>query len=210
MEGGGALLRDIVPRLGDATVVTPFDAHYFYMSSWAMRRVYERAPSVHVDVGGSAALIACLAAIVPTVFVDYRPLVAQLPGMCSVGGDVRTLPFKTQSVESLSCLHVAEHVGLGRYGDPLDPMGTARAADELARVLAPKGTLLFAIPVGRDRVHFNAHRVLAPEAVVGIFPSLSLEEFSVVTDEDRFVDGVEVGSLGDARYSCGLFRFVRR
>jgi hypothetical protein len=33
-------------------------------------------------------------------------------------------------------MHVVEHVGLGRYGDALDPKGDARACAELARVLA--------------------------------------------------------------------------
>ena len=38
------------------------------------------------------------------------------------------LPFDDHALESVSCLHVAEHIGLGRYGDPLDPQGTRKAA----------------------------------------------------------------------------------
>src|SRR5207253_10606962 len=67
-----------------------------------------------------------------------------------------SLPFADRSVESLSCLHVAEHVGLGRYGDELDPEGTVKAARELQRVVAPAGRLYFALPVGRPRTEFRS------------------------------------------------------
>ncbi len=33
-------------------------------------------------------------------------------------------------------MHVVEHVGLGRYGDPLDPDGDLKAIAELKRVTA--------------------------------------------------------------------------
>lgn len=210
LDGGVVRFIDAIPRLSDATSVTPFDAHYFYMSSWAMRRIHEARPSLHVDIGGPVALIACVAAIVPTIFADYRPLEATASDLISVGSDLRYLPLQDGSVRSLSCLHVAEHVGLGRYGDPLDPLGTVKAAQELARVLAPSASLYFALPIGLPRVHFNAHRVHSPAAVIDMFPDLSLGEFSAVTDEGKYVEDVRPDALERARYACGLFHFVRR
>ena len=49
---------------------------------------------------------------------------------------VLILPFEDESVESLSCMHVVEHIGLGRYGDILDPDGDSKAISELKRALA--------------------------------------------------------------------------
>src|SRR5205807_5995192 len=66
-------------------------------------------------------------------------------------GDILALPFRDQSVVSLSCLHVVEHVGLGRYGDGLNPEGTQQALAELQRVLAVEGNLFLSLPVGRPR-----------------------------------------------------------
>jgi hypothetical protein len=121
---------------------------------------------------------------------------------------VLDLPFADGSVESLSCLHVAEHVGLGRYGDPLDPDGTRKAALELQRVLASGGRLYFSMPVGEARTEFNAHRVHDPEAVPGLFPYLRLEAFSGVDDEGRWQRELSPGDLGGSRWACGFYVFI--
>ena len=109
----------------------------------------------------------------------------------------------------MSCLHVAEHIGLGRYGDPLDPAGTRKAAGELQRVLAPGGQLLFSLPVGRPRVDFNAHRVHDPHRVRALFPELELAEFAGVDDAGRFARDRTLDELADQTYACGMFRLVR-
>src|SRR5712692_7007624 len=42
---------DTWPQLHDRVPQTPFDAHYFWMSGWAMRRILSTNPSSHIDVG---------------------------------------------------------------------------------------------------------------------------------------------------------------
>jgi len=99
---------------------------------------------------------------------------------------------------------------LGRYGDPLDPEGTKKAARELARVLAGGGRLYFALPVGRPRVCFNAHRVHSPEAIREFFCDLELVEFSGVHDDGRFVEKTELTEFKQSDYACGMFVFRKR
>lgn len=211
-QGGGkdARVADWFLRLHEATATTPFDAHYFYQSAWAARKISLARPRRHVDVGSQIDLIAPLSAFVLVEFVDLRPLEARLPGLKCVEGSILKLPYRTRTVHSLSSLHVVEHIGLGRYGDPVDPEGHVKACKELERVLARGGTLLFSVPVGRNRVEFNAHRVFAPEDILSLFPELRLVEFSAVDDGGNFCQRMNVSDFSSAEYSLGMYHFTRR
>jgi len=88
-----------------------------------------------------------LTAFTNVTFIDIRPLEAKLDRLECIKGNILSMPFEDKSLRSLSCLCVAEHIGLGRYGDSLDPMGTKKAIKELSRVLAVNGNLYFSVPV---------------------------------------------------------------
>jgi SAM-dependent methyltransferase len=200
----------LYPQLHDRLPTSPYDEHYFFQDIWAARRVAELAPARHVDVGSRVDWVGFLTSLTEVVFVDIRPLEAEVERLTSVTASLLDLPFADGSVESLSCLHVAEHVGLGRYGDRLDPAGTGKAAAELQRVLAPGGQLLFSLPVGRPRVCFNAHRIHDPDEIRAMFPELELVEFSGVDDDGSFRRNLDPRELAAATYACGLFRFTRQ
>jgi hypothetical protein len=88
--------------------------------------------------------------------------------------------------DSLSCLHTIEHFGLGRYGDPLDPQGHLKGLRQLKRMVRPGGVLYLSTPIGRERVEFNAHRVFAPERLLGWFAAgWEIERSAVVDDAVR-------------------------
>jgi SAM-dependent methyltransferase len=102
---------------------------------------------------------------------------------------------------------VAEHIGLGRYGDPLDADGTRKAVRELTRILAPGGSLFFGLPVGIARTCFNAHRIHAAQTIREYFGGLELVEFSGVHDDCRFIERVALSEFEDDAYACGMFWF---
>jgi len=199
--------RDLEPALHERSVTHGIDSHYFYANAWAIRRVIATSPRRHVDIASQSVFVSLASAIVPMIYLDYRLLSAPLSGMRSIVGTLLALPFRNGSIDSLTCLHVAEHVGLGRYGDPLDPLGTRKATAELRRVLAPGGNLLFAVPVGRERVAFNAHRIHAPATIIDYFRDLELVELSGVDDAGHYQERVASGALADNRYGCGFFWF---
>lgn len=197
---------DTYPCLHDATANAPFDVHYFYQDVWAARHIARANAQLHIDVGSRVDFVGFLTAITKVVFLDIRPLKATVGRLQYVKADIVRLPLPDSSVSSLSCLHVAEHIGLGRYGDKLDPLGTVKAAAELGRVLAQAGTLYFSVPIGVERVCFNAHRIFAPRTVLAMFPGLRLDEFSMIDDDGNFRENVSIETAENARYSCGLFR----
>ncbi len=149
-------LKDTFPCLYDKTTTTGFDGRSFYQDVWAFKRVVASGTRTHVDVGSRIEFVGLLTAITKVTFIDIRPLEAKLENFDSKKGSILSLPYESDSVASLSCLSVAEHIGLGRYGDSLDPLGTKKAAAELSRVLAKKGNLYFSLPIGKPRLCFNA------------------------------------------------------
>ena len=203
-------LADLYPQIHDRTAATAFDSHYFHQDVWAARLIAEAAPDEHVDVGSRVDYVGFLTSITNVTFVDIRPLEVDIEGLTPIAGSILDLPFAAGSLKSISSLHVAEHVGLGRYGDPLNPEGTREAAAELQRVVAPGGQLLFSLPVGRPRTCFNAHRIHAPDGVLGMFPELELVEFAGVDDAGRFRRHRQLEELATQNYACGLFRLTRR
>jgi hypothetical protein len=203
-------LLDSHPCLSDRKPLTPFDPHYFHQGAWLARKLVQSRPALHVDIGSSTQLVGVLSALCRFVFMDYRPLRASISNLISVQGDITFLPFATHSVESISCLHVVEHIGLGRYGDPLDPRGTEKAAKELERALKPGGKLYLSLPIGRRRVCFNAHRVFSPGHIPSkLFNQLKLHDFTYVDDLGDLYEHVPVEAVPEVEYGCGMFVFEK-
>jgi hypothetical protein len=213
LSGDALRLRHAQPCLDDrGDSAGSATGHYFHQDLWAARKVHAAGVAEHVDVGSRVdGFVAHVAAFTDVLYVDLRPLEAKgHPHIKARVGTVLALPFDDRAVRSLSCLHVIEHVGLGRYGDPLDPGGSLKALKELQRVVAAGGDLYVGVPVGRERVCFNAHRVLSPGAVVRALDELDLVEFSAVDDAGDLVRDAATADFERADYACGLFHFTRR
>lgn len=202
----------LYPCLDDATISTGFDRHYIYHPAWAARVLAKSRPAKHVDVSSTLHFCSLVSAFVPVDFFDFRPAPLVLTGLQSKVADVTNLNWPSASIESLSCMHVLEHIGLGRYGDPLNPDGDLQAISELVRVLKPGGDLLVAVPVGRERVCFNAHRIYNARHFASYFEELELREFALIPD-GAAPDGMltkNALSVADVQdYGCGCYWFKK-
>jgi SAM-dependent methyltransferase len=204
--------KDRCLYLSDRLVHTPFDAHYVYHTAWAIRKIRLSAPPMHVDVSSSLYFVALASALTQIEHLDYRPPELHLQNVTCRFGDLMALPFASDAVSSLSCMHVIEHIGLGRYGDPLDPCGDIKAANELQRILAPGGQLLFVAPVGKPRVCFNAHRIYSFEMVLSLFPMLQLDDWALLEDDvaKGLAPNAEPSLFNKQSFGCGCFSFKKR
>lgn len=206
--------KDFYPCLNDKTSNTGFDRHYIYHPAWASRIISRINPDKHVDISSTLYFSSILSAFVPVDFYDYRPANLSLPNLRSLSADLMALPFEDGSLDSLSCMHTVEHIGLGRYGDALDYNGDLKAIAELKRVLAKGGHFFFVVPVGKEnRLFFNAHRVYTKSQVLDLFSDLVLVDFSLIPEDEN--DGGLVSDpneqlLQKQNYGCGCFYFVKK
>jgi Caenorhabditis protein of unknown function, DUF268 len=117
--------------------------------------------------------------------------------------------LQKSQTDSLACLHAVEHFGLGRYGDPIDINGWHTGLKNMAMMLSPGGVLYLSVPVGRQSIEFNAHRVFDPETIVsaGREFGMKLVDFSLVDDRGDFHESCDTSSARNLRFGCGCFVF---
>lgn len=203
---------DRAPCLNDKSVETGFDAHYIYHTAWATRILLQRSEvqKDHIDISSSISFVTQLSAFMAVKFYDFRPAKLTLSNLECGQADLLKLPFEDHSIESLSCMHVVEHVGLGRYGDQFDPEGDLKAIAELKRVLTVGGRLLFVVPVGKSaRIQYNAHRIYRYDQVVSYFEDYILENFSYIDDAGNFIESASSLDVENSGYGCGCFCFKK-
>lgn len=206
------LWKDRYPCIDDKTSTTGFDRHYIYHCSWAARILALTKPQFHVDISSSLYFSSIVSGFVPVRFYDYRAADLKLSDLSSKAADLLALPFEDKSIKSLSCMHVVEHVGLGRYGDSLDPDGDLKAIAELKRVLCVGGSLLFVVPVGRPKIMFNAHRIYCYRQIMTYFSELQLQEFALVPDNPKdggLIRNATEEMSNEQTYACGCFWFKK-
>ena len=200
---------DIYPCLKDKITKTPFDHHYIYHAAWAARVLAQTRPAYHVDISSILTFSTVVSAFVPIKFYDYRPADLKLNNLESGFADLKKLTFADNSIPSLSCMHTIEHIGLGRYGDEIDPQGDIKSINELKRVLIDGGDLLFVTPVGKPRIEFNAHRIYSYEQIVDYFSPLTLKEFSLIPDAGGLILNADPALVKNQDYGCGCFWFKK-
>lgn len=202
---------DWYPFLNDDTASTGFDPHYLLHTSWAARVLAKTRPQVHVSFGDSLYFLGIASAFVSMKFYDIRKSQLPFSDIQQHTADLTHLPPPwTDTLQSISCMHVLEHIGLGRYGDTLDAGGDRKAAAELARVLAPGGQLLLVVPMeDPPRVCFNAHRLYSYSQVLDLFSNLSSVEFTLITNDGELFENADPQLLKGRAFSCGCFRFTK-
>lgn len=207
------LRREDTMMLYENTGETLFDTHYIYHPAWAARILAKTKPKLHIDISSKLDFSTLVSAFIPIKFYDYRPANIILDNLTSEKADILHLPFEDKSISSISCMHVVEHIGLGRYGDEIDPNGDIKAIRELSRVLERRGNLLFVAPVGKPKIHFNAHRIYSYTQILNYFQDLNLNEFSLIPDnatEKGIILNADKSEADKQIYGCGCFWFTKQ
>ncbi len=160
---------------------------YFWQDLWAAQRIYRNRVNVHYDIGSRLdGFIAHLISFQQRVcMIDIRPLNQKIKGMDFIRSDATELDaFEDESIDSLSALCSLEHFGLGRYGDPIDPEACFKCFAAIQRKIKKGGHFYLSVPIGRECVCFNAHRVFSIETILQEFNKMDLIELSTCFQND--------------------------
>ena len=191
-----------------------FDRDYTYHTSWASRKIKEINPIVHHDIASDLRFVTLVSAFIPVIYYEYRPLEIILDNLEITHADICKLSIPDNHIECLSCLSILEHIGLGRYGDKINPEGDLLAISELKRVLAVGGSLLLVVPIGNiPKLQFNAHRIYSHFQILDYFSELNLIEFALIPDNKKDGDIVIEPSeilLKKQKFGVGCYWFKKQ
>lgn len=88
--------------------------------------------------------------------IEYNKIVTDHPDLKVMTVEEYATSHKTFDV--LLSISSLEHDGLGRYGDPINPNGDILWMERAPKMLKKNGMLILSVPVGQDRLFWNAHR----------------------------------------------------
>lgn len=189
-------------------------SEYFVQDLLVSRAVFANTPVKHVDVGSRVdGFVANVASFREIEVFDVRETSSSVDGIKFKVVDFMSLPDSlVDYCDSVSCLHALEHFGLGRYGDPIDPDGYRKGLENLARILNEKGRLYLSVPVGVERVEFNANRVFSANRILSLAEKfgLMLENFVLIKGDGSFEElGAIPPEVDSLPYALGIYSFIK-
>ncbi|MDR2966374.1 MAG: DUF268 domain-containing protein [Methanobacteriaceae archaeon] len=206
----------LYPCLDDKSESAGILGSYFWQDLWAAQHIFKDNPKKHYDIGSRVdGFIGHLASFRENIIlIDIRPLSKKIPGVHFIQADATNLEnIPDDSIESLTSLCALEHFGLGRYGEPIDPDAYFKSFKAIQNKIKKNGKVYISVPVGKEHLEFNAHRVFYPETIINSFDEMKLLEFSYINhDIDQIEYNVKINkydkdmSFGGKNFGLFLFQ----
>ena len=192
--------------------------HYFHQDLFVARKIFNDNPNKHVDIGSRTdGFVAHLAVFRKIEVLDIREQTSRVKNVSFRKADLMQLPDDmTNYCDSISALHSIEHFGLGRYGDPVYYYGYLKALENITKILQSRGKFYFSVPIGPQRIEFNAHRVFSVKYLLELLnKDFILNSFSFIDDAGDFHEEVllipeNIESSFSCTYGCGIFELTKR
>jgi hypothetical protein len=193
------------------------NGHYFHQDLHVARLIFEKKPIRHVDIGSRTdGFVAHVASFRDIEVIDIRTILSKVKNISFRKANLMELQEDLIGYsDSVSCLHAIEHFGLGRYGDPIDYWGYLKGIHNITKIIKSGGHFYFSVPIGPQRIEFNAHRVFSLKYLLDIFKNdFQIISFSYVDDLGEFHEnvGLDEKNIDDnfgCTYGCGIFDLLK-
>lgn len=176
--------KNQMPCLGEwDRTASSFAAHYFWMEEWCSKKIFNSKPEIHVDVGGRYdGLISRLNTFGQRVIeFDIRPMKSPCDNVEFICTNaVYMSEIADESIGSISLLGVMDTMGLGRWGDLVDPEAWLKCLKSVQRVLWKGGDAYFSVLIGKEKLEFNLGRIFEPMTIISALDGMELEEFVIM------------------------------
>lgn len=210
----GKLYPILNERYSDSGIMK---GHYFHQDLLVARKIYANKPLRHIDIGSRIdGFVAHVAVFREIEIFDIRSLQSTVTNITFKQADLMQLPENMiECCDSLSSLHAIEHFGLGRYGDPINIDGHLKAINNLHLMLKPNGKFYFSVPIGKQRIEFNAHRIFSIGYLLQILSDkFKIDSFNYVDDvgdlhEHATITEESISSNFNCEYGCGIFELTK-
>lgn len=211
-------IRSLTPVLNDWNSESgTASGHYFHQDLHIAQLIYEKNPDNHLDIGSRIdGFVAHVASFRKINVMDIRELNIDIKNIIFKKVDLMSLNQNLyEEYSSISCLHALEHFGLGRYGDKIDYWGFEKGFKNISSLLKKNGTLYLSVPIGPQRIEFNAHRVFKISYLISLIrDNYTIKTFSYVNDKGDFFKNQKLNKLSidnnfGCNYGCGIFELVK-
>jgi len=190
---------------------------YFHQDLLVANKIFLNNPKKHVDIGSRVdGFVAHVASFREIEVFDIRPLNNTIKNIKFIKMDATKFDNSYLNyTDSISCLHALEHFGLGRYNDPIDAFGHIKGFDVINKTLTKNGHFYFSVPIGKQRIEFNAHRIFSLYYLLNLFKNkYDIVSFSFVDDKGDLHENVELSESiinGNCNciYGCGIFDLIK-
>jgi len=193
--------------------------HYFHQDLLVAQKIFKTQPRRHVDIGSRIdGFVAHVAAFREIEVFDIRTNQLHINNIIFRQLDfMLPLPSEFHGYsDSVSCLHAIEHFGLGRYGDHIDPEGFHRGLENISRLCTIGATVYLGVPIGAQRVEFNAHRVFSTSFLLELLEKqYKIASFSYIDDLGNLYENVdlnrdEINNNYHCTFGCAIFELIKK
>jgi hypothetical protein len=185
------------------------DKYRFYQNHWFMERIKNVSAEKILDIGTNLELIGAASAVIPGTSIQPFQEDLHIDSLEIKDCALSNANIQDKSQSLTTSLSFIETVGMGQYGEELDPLAGIKLLKEINRIIAPGGSFIGSMAIGRDSfIDFNKRRGIEKKEALKIFPDFEIISEQFLYPEPGPEDNIQ--KMHDFKYCLWCFELKRK